>query len=97
MLGNWAFYTFLKNNGWLPKKSIIGQHVFITGAGSGLGRLMALRIAKLGGKLSLVDLNLEGLNETNRLIQESTNGANVNVQKLDISIREDVSKVMSQC
>jgi all-trans-retinol dehydrogenase (NAD+) len=42
----------------LPKKSIKGNHIFITGAGSGLGRLVAIRLAKLGAKLTLSDLTL---------------------------------------
>jgi len=42
--------------------------VIITGGGSGLGQATALQIAKEGGKLTLVDLNSEGLEETKRLI-----------------------------
>ena len=34
----WAFHTFLKERGWLPRKDIRNKHVFLTGAGSGLGR-----------------------------------------------------------
>ena len=34
-----------------------GKAVLITGAGSGLGRAVALQVAKEGAKLSLVDLN----------------------------------------
>lgn len=40
-LGMWSFYTFIKVKGWLPKKSVYKKHIFITGAGSGLGRAMA--------------------------------------------------------
>jgi NADP-dependent 3-hydroxy acid dehydrogenase YdfG len=36
----------------------------ITGGGSGMGRLMALRIAQAGGKVAIVDVNDEGLRET---------------------------------
>ena len=60
-IGLWTFYTFIKANGWLPKKNVYGKHIFITGAGSGLGRAMAMRFAKLGANLSLVDLNFAGL------------------------------------
>ena len=43
----WIMYTFMKEQGWLPlKKSVDGKHVFLTGAGSGLGRLMAIKLAK---------------------------------------------------
>lgn len=42
----WSLHTFFKERGWLPKKQIKGKHVFLTGAGSGLGRQMALLLAK---------------------------------------------------
>ena len=33
----WSLYTFFREQGWLPKKKVQSKHVFITGAGSGLG------------------------------------------------------------
>jgi len=68
-LGIWALYTFIKNKGWLPKKSVYKKHIFLTGAGSGLGREMSKRFAKMGANLTLVDLNLQGLEETKKLIK----------------------------
>ena len=38
----YCLYAILKKNGWWFKKSIRGKHVFLTGAGSGLGRLVAI-------------------------------------------------------
>ena len=46
------------------KKSLEGNHVFLTGAGSGIGRLMAVRFGKMGCRLSLSDVNMSGLEET---------------------------------
>ncbi|SES38773.1 SDR family oxidoreductase [Psychrobacillus sp. OK032] len=46
------------------------QVVLITGAGSGLGQVSALQVAKEGAKLSLVDLNSNSLEETKKLILE---------------------------
>lgn len=40
--------------------------MFLSGAGSGIGRLMAIQFAKMGCKLSLSDINLEGLEETSK-------------------------------
>lgn len=57
----WAFYKFCKEMGWLPKKSVKDKHVFITGAGSGLGRIMALKFVKLGSKITICDINTKGL------------------------------------
>src|SRR5262245_40676392 len=40
-------------------KKFSGAHIAITGAGSGIGRLMALEAAKRGSKLILIDRNGE--------------------------------------
>lgn len=60
-------YAYFKNRGWLPKKSLKGEHVFLTGAGSGIGRYMAIEFAKMGCKLSLSDINVDGLEETSKI------------------------------
>lgn len=44
--------------------------VLITGGGSGLGQATAIRLAKEGAKLSLVDLNEKGLEETKAKVLE---------------------------
>ena len=46
------------------KKNIKGDHVFLTGAGSGLGRLMAIKLGRMGCKLSISDINLATVQET---------------------------------
>lgn len=56
----YALYAYLKNKGWMPKKSVKGHHIFITGSGSGIGRQMAIRFAKLGARVTIADLNFEG-------------------------------------
>ena len=53
----YSLYAILKKNGWWFKKSIKGKHVFLTGAGSGLGRLVAIGLAKHGVKLTISDIN----------------------------------------
>ena len=40
------------------KKSLKKDHVFLTGAGSGIGRLMAFKLGKMGCKMSISDINL---------------------------------------
>jgi hypothetical protein len=53
-----AMYVFMNERGLNPfKKNISKEHVFLTGAGMGIGRLMAFRFGKLGCKLSLADIN----------------------------------------
>ncbi|TDQ41161.1 glucose 1-dehydrogenase [Aureibacillus halotolerans] len=44
--------------------------VVITGGGSGLGRAVAIVVAEEGAKLSLVDINMEALEETKKLVLE---------------------------
>jgi all-trans-retinol dehydrogenase (NAD+) len=88
----WGFYTFIKEQGWLPKKSVRGKHIFITGAGSGLGRMMAQTFAKKGAKLTISDVNIDGLEETKRIIKSETGtDLNINCQKLDVSNRQNVA------
>lgn len=40
---------------------IAGRHVLVTGGASGLGRLMALEAASLGGRVSIWDINAQNL------------------------------------
>ena len=55
-----AVYAILKNYGYLPKKSVKGLHIFITGASSGIGRQMALKFSALGAKITIADINISG-------------------------------------
>ena len=45
------------------EKSIAGEIVLITGGGSGIGRLMALKMAKLGAVVVTWDVNTKGNEE----------------------------------
>lgn len=64
-----------------------GKVVVITGAGSGIGRELAVQIAQSGGKLALSDVDLEGLRGTQLLLPE---GAEARLYQVDVSRREDV-------
>ncbi|MBS4196675.1 SDR family oxidoreductase [Lederbergia citri] len=70
--------------------------VIITGAGSGLGQASALQVAKEGAKLSLVDLNNEGLEKTKKLILESVPNADLLLITADVSKEEDVKNYVKQ-
>lgn len=48
-----------------------GKIALITGAGSGLGRAMAIMLAKEGAKVVATDINLESANETVAMIGEN--------------------------
>ncbi|PIO60768.1 hypothetical protein TELCIR_17726 [Teladorsagia circumcincta] len=56
--------------GILPRKSVKGQVVLITGSGSGLGRGMAVEFAKLGAKVVLWDINEKGNLETKHMLDD---------------------------
>lgn len=69
-----------------------GKVVLITGAGSGLGRAAALQVAKEGAKLSLVDLNEQGLEETKAAILEVAPQAEVLLVTANVANEEEVKK-----
>ncbi|KAF8372297.1 hypothetical protein PRIPAC_78726 [Pristionchus pacificus] len=75
--------------GVLPRKSIKGDICLITGAGSGLGRLMALEFAKHGCDIVLWDVNEAGNAETKRMLKSS--GARVWSYTVDLADRKDIA------
>ena len=54
-----------------PRKNVAGEIVLITGAGSGLGRLLALKFAQLGSVLVLWDISQESNEETCKMAVEA--------------------------
>src|SRR5580693_3084394 len=71
-----------------PMSSFEGKVAVITGAGSGIGRALALNLAKEGAKLALSDVDTDGLAETVRRAQAL--GAHVKSDRLDVAEREAV-------
>jgi NADP-dependent 3-hydroxy acid dehydrogenase YdfG len=68
--------------------SFEGKVAVITGAGSGIGRALAVNLATKGAKLALSDIDTDGLAETVR--QTQALGANVKSDRLDVAEREAV-------
>ncbi|XP_040442868.1 epidermal retinol dehydrogenase 2 [Falco naumanni] len=77
------------------KKNVSGEIVLITGAGSGIGRLLSLKFASLGATVVLWDINQEGLKETSRLAREN-GAARIHCYICDCSKRQDVYRVADQ-
>lgn len=77
------------------KKNVAGEIVLITGSGSGIGRLMALKFAKLGATLVLWDINQEGNKETARLVREN-GGIRVHDYTCDCSKKQEIYRVADQ-
>jgi NAD(P)-dependent dehydrogenase (short-subunit alcohol dehydrogenase family) len=72
-------------------KSLDGKVVVITGAGSGIGRELALQAADEGAILALSDWDEVGLVETSRLVQtraSALRGREVRIDKLDVRDRQ---------
>ncbi len=69
-------------------KSFANKVAAITGAGSGIGRALALNLAQQGCSLALSDVNELGLAETVSLV--SGLGVKVTSQKLDVADKDGV-------
>jgi NADP-dependent 3-hydroxy acid dehydrogenase YdfG len=67
-------------------KTLDGKVAVITGAGSGIGRALALNLAARGSLLALSDVDEVGLAETDRLAR-ATGAATVRGDRLDVADR----------
>lgn len=72
-----------------------GQRVVITGAGSGLGRELALRYAREGARLALADINDDGLEETRRLA--TATGGWAFTQRCDVRDFSQLAALAQSC
>jgi len=64
-----------------------GKVAVVTGAASGIGRMLAVNLAREGCNLAICDINAEGLNETAKLI---VGNVRVSTHVVDVSKREQV-------
>jgi NADP-dependent 3-hydroxy acid dehydrogenase YdfG len=67
-------------------KSLKDKVVVITGAGSGIGRALAVNLAEQGARLAISDVDEEGLAETVVLAEKA--GAEVRSDRLDVADRD---------
>ncbi|CAF0837210.1 unnamed protein product [Rotaria sp. Silwood1] len=77
-------------------KSVRGEIILVTGAGSGLGRGTAKRLASLGATVVLWDVNERGNEETKQQILNEWPDAKVYSMKVDLCNREDIYRVAQQ-
>ena len=63
-----------------------GKVAVVTGAGSGIGRALAIELARSGAKVAISDVDTEGLAETEAQLKAI--GAPVKADRLDVTERE---------
>lgn len=79
-------------------KSFTGRVAAITGAASGMGRALALALAREGCHLALADRNSQGLEQTRALIHAATSAAlTVTTHVLDVSDRQAMEDWAARC
>lgn len=83
-----AIYKAVMPIKFQPQKDMSQDTVLVTGAGSGIGRLMSQKFAELGCKLVLWDINEKGNLETVQMVKAL--GAKVVAYTVDLSNREDI-------
>ena len=73
-------------------KNLNGSVAAVTGAGSGIGRGLAMNLAKEGCSLALADIDEEGLKQTADQVAElmGGNGLKVTTHMVDVADREQV-------
>ena len=71
------------------------NRIMITGAGSGLGRELALRWAREGCQLALADVNEAGLAETLKLVREA--GGDGFIQRCDVRDYSQLTALAQAC
>lgn len=74
-------------------RSLDGRAVLISGAGSGLGRAIARRLARAGAHPVIGDINVEGAQETEKLIVDE--GGSASSLLLDVTDTDSVKSVIA--
>lgn len=73
------------------RKDVKNQIVLITGGGSGIGQLVALRFLRLGSKVIIWDVNKDGMEMTKKMAEEEKlNVNNLFIYQVDITNRHAV-------
>ena len=71
-------------------RQLAGRVAAITGAASGIGRALAITLAREGMQVAISDVNEIGLAETLRLAAAARAGARVTAARVDVADRSGV-------
>jgi len=73
---------------------IQGKSAIVTGAGSGIGRAIAVKLAAMGARIFVTDMNMAGAEETISLLSQEADAAHDAVL-LDVTDRSSVDAAMA--
>jgi meso-butanediol dehydrogenase/(S,S)-butanediol dehydrogenase/diacetyl reductase len=79
----------------LTGKRFTGKVALITGAAAGMGRATCVRLAGEGCQVLGVDIDVDGLAETEKLVQEA--GGTIATRKCDVSNRSECFAAVEAC
>ena len=79
----------------MNKIDLTGKNAIVTGAGTGIGRGIALELARHGANVMVCDRNMDGANETVRMIAEI--GTRGYAFKMDVTSEESAEEMAKRC
>lgn len=77
-----------------PLKDVKGQLALITGGANGIGREIAINLARHGCNIAILDIDLKMANKTAAELKQM--GVKANAYKADVSKSEDIDQLKSQ-
>ena len=77
-----------------PLVDLSGRHALVTGAAGGLGRAIALMLAAVGARVSVLDINAGGASATAALVREA--GGEANAITCDVTDADSVAAAFEQ-
>jgi len=99
LAGSFLLATKKVYNALKPRKNLVGEVAVITGAGSGIGRLLAIKLSRLGCRLALWDIDAKNLELVAAGIRDDSRalyGSDCKAYQVDITDRKKVYEVAAR-